>query len=135
MCHLCHSGLNTMIPNFGMVYLSAWNLTACRVAFVARHQVLVWSRFFCDGFKNLFSISLSLLFLIFFIAVIIWFSSYPLQTKIKLILSPATNTFASIYFNNFSILYLCIFLSIYPSTLSMLRYIINATVNNLCRII
>ena len=63
------------------------------------------------------------------------FQSYPVQTKIKLISSPATNTFASIYFNNFSILYLCIFLSIYPSTLSMLHYIINATVNNLCRII
>ena len=41
MCHLCRSRLNTMIPNFGMVYLSAWNLIACRVTFAARHQVLV----------------------------------------------------------------------------------------------
>ena len=55
--------------------------------------------------------------------------------KIKLILSPATSTSAPIYSNNFSIVYPSIYLSIYPYTLSTLHYIINATVNNLGRII
>ena len=72
-----------MIPNFGMVYFSAWDLTASRVAFAAHHQVLVWLDSFEDGFKKFFSISLSLLFLIFFIAVIIWFSKLSITNKNK----------------------------------------------------
>ena len=123
-----------MIPNFGMVYLSAWNLTACRVAFAARHQVLVWSRFFCDGFKTVFSMSSSLLFLIFFIAVIIWYSKLSIRNKSKTNLISRYKHIRSDLFQ-YLFNYLSIYLSIYTSTLSMLHYIFNATVKNLGRII
>ena len=72
-----------MILNLGTVYFSTCNLTASLVAFAARHQVLVWSRFFCDGFKTLFSMSSSLLFLVFFIAVIICYSKLSIRNKNK----------------------------------------------------
>ena len=70
-----------MIPNFGMVYFPACNLAASSAAFAARHEVLVWIRFFCDGFKNPFSISSSLVFQIFSIAVIIWLSKLSITNK------------------------------------------------------
>ena len=72
-----------MIPNLSTVYFSACNLTVSLVAFAARHQVLVWSRFFCDGFKTLFSMLSSLLFLTFFIAVIICYSKLSSRNKNK----------------------------------------------------
>ena len=72
-----------MIPNLSTVYFSACNLDASLVAFAACYQVLVWSRFFCDSFKTLFSMSSSLLFLTFFIAVIICYSKLSSRNKNK----------------------------------------------------
>ena len=74
--------------------------------------------------------SSSLLFLVFFIAVIICYSKLSIRNKNK---TNLISRYKHIRSNLFQYLFNC--LSIYPSTLSTLHNIFNATVKNLGRII